>query len=144
MIIRSGDLSSMKIKLLRGETVYIDLENWPRVQQHQWYARKCGSNVYAFATINHVPVALHRFILGLKKGDGKIVDHINHDTLNNYRYNLRLCSHGENLRNRKIPANHFEKTKNGKYCVRFNIGVFNTKREAQQAYKAAARLLFGE
>ena len=44
-------------------------------------------------------VYLHRLVTGAKKG--QIPDHLNHDTLDNRKENLRLVSHAENMQNRK-------------------------------------------
>ena len=47
-------------------------------------------------------VKLHRYVLGLLEiGSGGIVDHINGNTLDNRRENLRIVSHKENMNNRK-------------------------------------------
>lgn len=45
------------------------------------------------------PGLLHRVVLGLEKGDGSEVDHLNRDKLDNRRTNLRLVEHSENVRN---------------------------------------------
>ena len=47
---------------------------------------------------------MHRFLINAPKG--KSVDHINGDTLDNRKENIRLCSHKENIRNRKINKNN--------------------------------------
>lgn len=48
---------------------------------------------------------MHRLITGA--GPSEVVDHINHDTLDNRRCNLRVCSHRQNLRNsRRKPGKH--------------------------------------
>jgi hypothetical protein len=44
---------------------------------------------------------LHRFILGLEKGDGKVVDHIDGNPLNNTRENLRVLTKAQNNQNRR-------------------------------------------
>lgn len=41
-------------------------------------------------------VMMHRVIMGLKWGDIMIVDHIDFNTLNNQRVNLRLCTKQQN------------------------------------------------
>lgn len=47
---------------------------------------------------------MHRDILGLQKGDKRKGDHINHDTLNNTRGNLRICTHSQNLFNMRTST----------------------------------------
>lgn len=48
-----------------------------------------------------VSVKMHRMILGLKRGDGNVVDHINGDPLDNRRSNLRICTYEHNAWNSK-------------------------------------------
>jgi hypothetical protein len=45
-------------------------------------------------------VMLHRFIMGLNKGDKRQVDHRNHDPLDNRKSNLRIVESFENIRHR--------------------------------------------
>ena len=45
-------------------------------------------------------VLFHRSVLKVNKGDGKIVDHIDGNSLNNCKTNLRICTQSENNRNR--------------------------------------------
>lgn len=42
---------------------------------------------------------MHRLISGCEPKDGKVVDHINGDRLDNRRSNLRVCDHRANARN---------------------------------------------
>jgi hypothetical protein len=48
-------------------------------------------------------VFIHRWILNVSKG--LVADHINHDTLNNTRANLRVLTQSENLQNYKGAYN---------------------------------------
>jgi hypothetical protein len=48
---------------------------------------------------------LHRHILGLTKADSDIVDHLNHQSLDNRRSNLRVTTDGPNSHNR-VPIPH--------------------------------------
>lgn len=44
-------------------------------------------------------VFMHRFLMGLTRGDGLLVDHRNRDRLDNRRANLRVVTHLENAQN---------------------------------------------
>ena len=83
------------------------------------------------------------------------VDHINHNTLDNRRCNLRLATHGQNMANSR--PNKGRKYKGvwqimGKYWVAFigknkkqiYLGSFSTPKLAAKAYDEAARKKFGE
>jgi len=88
---------------------------------------------------------LHRFLLEPKQG--KVIDHINHNGLDNRRENLRELTHFENLQNRKPQKNnklgmrgvyYHKSTK--RFCVNIKlnskpiyIGVFKTSEEAEKA-----------
>lgn len=49
-------------------------------------------------------ITLHRFIMGFPING--YVDHINHDTLDNRKSNLRICSNSDNLRNGLLRSNN--------------------------------------
>lgn len=51
-------------------------------------------------------LAMHRIVLGLNPGDGLVGDHVNGDTLDNRRCNLRACTNRENQQNRRGAASH--------------------------------------
>lgn len=101
-------------------------------------------------------VELSRVIVGLKKGDPRTVDHINHNRLDNRRANLRICSMRENLRNRrgkKSSKTHYKGVhpQQGRYraqiCYQgkqYSLGMFATAEEAAKVYDGKARELFGE
>ncbi|MCK4817243.1 HNH endonuclease [bacterium] len=90
--------------------------------------------------------SMHRMILGLKIGDGKITDHINRNGLNNRRCNLRIVSSSESNRNKRgygkskqrgVSWNEREK----KWKVRVTIGSFSNKTKAARAFKRACKKL---
>lgn len=71
---------------------------------YRWCLREQGANFYVQRL---VPLPdgrtqrryLHREIVGLEPGDPLRVDHINRDTLDNRRSNLRICTDAENAQN---------------------------------------------
>ena len=90
-------------------------------------------------------VPLSRYIMNPESD--LVVDHINGDTLDNRRENLRVVTKSDNLRNRKFgPSNKSGlrgviKTKYG-WRAKIHLGTFNTKEEAYAAYREAYEKLF--
>ena len=87
-------------------------------------------------------ILLHRYILN--PGNDKVVDHINHNTLDNRNCNLRICTTRENCGNMitntsGVAGVGFHKSSN-KWRAYYNIkdkqislGYFDTKEEAIKA-----------
>jgi hypothetical protein len=89
------------------------------LSQHRW---RLGAHGYA---VRNVPgtderALMHREILGLQRGDGLCVDHLNRDPLDNRRANLRICSQAENMQNRAID---------GRGNSRFRGVIYDEQRE---------------
>lgn len=78
----------------------ISLETLPRLLAFsvRWWSHKKSSGIYVEADIRHRKVALHRWILDAP--DELVVDHINHDTLDNRLENLRLLTAAQNVQSR--------------------------------------------
>lgn len=98
----------MEIELTKGLKAIIDDDDYELVRPYRWAVT--GSKPgYLYAVHNHavdgkrVALLMHRLITNAKPGE--VVDHIDHNTMNNRRSNLRVCSHAENMRNRKLNAN---------------------------------------
>jgi hypothetical protein len=145
------------IELSKGYSTKIDLVDFPLISQRSWLAvyQKHSGYVYAQAStstkINRKKVSINfrmsRYILNVT--DPKIeVDHIDGDSLNNTRNNLRLCTKGQNMSNlRKIRKSSsrfkgvtFSKSKNKwKSQMSHNdknrhIGYFDSEIEAAIAF----------
>jgi hypothetical protein len=108
-----------EITLTKGQTSIVDDEDFERLNQYSWHAQ-WNSTLKAFYASRRVVVngrgtaqSLHRFILGLEPGDKRTGDHLNHNTLDNRKYNLVIATHRENNRNRK------NKSKYG-YCISYS------------------------
>lgn len=126
--------------------ILIDLEDYPRVSRHGWCVsinKKCNYKRVE-CTINYKRVRLHRFILDVRDPNLH-VDHIDGNTLNNQKSNLRICNHSQNMNNaskRKNKTGFTGVYKNlNKYRACLSIkdktyhikGSFNTPEEAARA-----------
>jgi hypothetical protein len=91
-----------KIKLTQGKVALVDDEDFERVNQYKWTAEQCSKvkgNFYARnRTIN---TKMHRLIMGLDASSPLVVDHVRHNTLDNRKEFLRVCTRAENCMNRK-------------------------------------------
>jgi hypothetical protein len=120
-----------------------------------------ASDGYAASTQNGRPMIVHRKIMGLYHYDGKYVDHIDGNKLNNRRYNLRVCTNQQNcsgkintVKRAKIkskykgvawdkPTNKWRAQVGYKYLILY-LGVHATEELAAVAYNQKASELFGE
>lgn len=143
----NGD-GTVTIPLTRGESTVIDEADLPLVANRSW-SLKGGHVPYAVANIRGRIVKLHQLLIDIP--EGMVCDHIDGDSLNNRRSNLRVCTHQENNFNSKIRKGRRFKgvtmLPSGRYHVRVageSIGTFDTEEEAAGAYNAAASDMFGE
>lgn len=98
---------------------------------------------------------MHREIVGVMDSHAW-VDHIDRDTLNNRRGNLRQCTAAQNIANggkRRHNSSGYRGVVwyKGKWVAQIGhrrkllyLGRFSTPEEAAIAYDAAARQLYGE
>ena len=100
-----------QIELTQGLVALVDNEDYKRLNKYKWRAYKNKHTFYACRNINlengkQTTVQMHREILGLVPGDGKITDHRNRDGLDNRRLNLRIVSRTINNRNHRKRADN--------------------------------------
>ena len=146
------------IVLLRGQRALVDDEDYERLSQWRW---RLGANGYVCrgerkSKDNYRTILLAREVL--KAPPGKVVDHINHDILDNRRSNLRICTYIQNQGNKALSkigsscfkgvSYHKDSKKWRSYIFysykHYHLGLFSTEIEAAQAYNAAAKVIFGE
>lgn len=92
---------------VRGEEkvfeVLLDTADWEHIKTVKTAIRiSRAASTHRYAMFGD-DVQLHRFIVGATERK-QHVDHINHDTLDNRRENLRIVDHATNLQNRKGAA----------------------------------------
>lgn len=141
----------------------IDLEDVERCKKFKWYTLvSTNKKTYTITyLISKKPdcILLHRFIMGAT-GD-EVVDHINGDTLDNRKCNLRVVTVQQNVMNHK---HHNSRTKSGHRGVfwyhahgfnkwvakiqkdgkRIHIGYFDELQDAIDARLKAEEEYFGE
>lgn len=150
-----------RLKLTKGAEAIIDSEDYGKVMPYKWFShndRYAATNMW-FGNKRRT-VKLHRFILNLSMDDGKIVDHINGNGLDNRKCNLRITDNLGNARNCKLRKDSGSKYKgvsirnrrgttvyeayvreNGK---RKHVGTFYNEEEAADAYNKEAKRIYGE
>lgn len=91
-------------------TFKFDHDDIKEVSKYNWCCTKNGYVSAILPNSNRKHISLHRLIMHVK--DSNIdVDHINHDTTDNRKENLRLVSAEQNACNMKIPVTSTTKVK---------------------------------
>lgn len=96
---------SLQIDLGRGYAALVDETDHEWLSTYNWFPHvKKGKSVYAARSLGgrRGVTYMHRDILGLHQGDGGLGDHIDGNTLDNRRRNLRVVNHAQNCMNRRI------------------------------------------
>ena len=137
----------------KGEPFYLDAEDYEKIKDYCW--RK-NSDGYIVATVNRRNLFMHRYLMDASKG--VVVDHINHDTTDNRKKNMRCVSQSRNMQNAKNNRRNVDGVKGvtwdkkwGKWFSRITVnkktlylGNFATFDEAVAARKAAEEKYFGK
>lgn len=146
------------IQLTQNKITLVDDEDYEYLSQWKWNAFKTKNGFYAARCIwvNKKPknIYMHRLIMNTEKG--LMCDHIDHDTLNNQKSNLRNCTRQQNQLNKNLYCHSKNKYKGmtyhtGAYTVsvnyqnkRYYLGRFKDEIEAAKAYDKKALELHGE
>lgn len=152
-----------EIILTQNKIAIVSDEDYDWLSQYRWQVKKTKCGWYAatpgYIDGRRVTTFMHKRILNIPFGDKKTQgDHKNHNTLDNRRENLRICSHSQNGMNRGKGRNNTSGYKgvswgatNKKWKVTIQrdkkslfIGYFDDKIEAAKAYDNAALELHGE
>tara|TARA_Y100000310_G_scaffold301556_1_gene338130 strand:- start:62 stop:643 length:582 start_codon:yes stop_codon:yes gene_type:complete len=155
-------------------TVTIDAEDWERVSQHTWGVimntykplseyKELPKRFYVRTSTRGEDgkqrgVFLHRFLINTP--EGMHTDHINGDSMDNRKKNLRVCTSAENQANRGKNKNNTSgfkgvcrslRSSKEKWIAKIKyqrkthtIGCFGTREEAAMAYDEKAKEFFGE
>lgn len=155
-----------EIPLTQGQIALVDDEDYEWINQWKWCASfkpRYNFGAGAYMAVRNKKIngkvryySMHRVIMGAESGDE--VDHINGNTLDNRRENLRLVSRSQNNMNKRKQSNNksgykgvYQNKTSGRWVAqiivrkkKYNLGAYATPEEAHEAYKAAALELHGE
>ncbi len=158
-----------EIKLSQGKFAQVDDEDYDFLMQWKWSAANSKRSWYAVRTDrtngNKKNVRMHRVIMGVIDSK-KLIDHEDHNGLNNQRYNLRESTIAQNTQNKRTHLGStskylgvfisrvMRKTKDGHlktytYGWRATIkhktiGTFKKEEDAALAYNKVALETYGE
>ena len=152
----TGDITTIFLKTKDQPTyqAIIDTDDLPRVMEYtsKWRASISGwwhPKLYVSGS-----TGIHRWIL--RPPSGLLVDHIDHNTLDNRRSNLRMCTRCENSHNMRIRSDNKSGVtgvmmSNGKWLAKIcfmgkliNLGSFKNIEDATAARKNAEIKYFGD
>lgn len=151
-----------RIALSRGEYAIVDAKDYGWLSKHNWHAQEGQRTLYAYRRVRarkagkQRAISMHREVM--EAGNGELVDHINHNGLDNRRVNLRKATRAQNAQNRRKPRVKSKskykglswQKREGKWSVRIqangkhrSFGSFEDEVEAAKAYDDAARKYHG-
>ncbi|KKL69534.1 hypothetical protein LCGC14_2113970 [marine sediment metagenome] len=143
-----------RISLTQGQFAIVDDKLFDQLNKFGWYAY-WNEHTKTFYAVRHgkkknrnqYTIYMAREILGLRYGDKRQGDHINHNTLDNRISNLRVVTQNQNQWNRKNPKGYCWDESIKKYMARIRLngksiylGHFCTPEEAHRMYLNAKKL----
>lgn len=147
----------MNIKLTNSKLfAIIDEDDYLLIAAYDWWLRKDEFRNYVQTKIGRDSICIHQLILPAKQGF--IIDHKDHNGLNNQRNNLRYATQEQNSFNRRMRLDNSSGYKGVSWAetskkwrvqlqaggTKRNGGLHNTKEEAALAYNKLAIRYFGE
>lgn len=147
-----------EISLTRGIVTIVDDDDFEELSKYNWQARIQTYTGLFRAKRHGIPkeVDMARQIMNCPVG--MEVDHINGDLLDNRKENLRICTHRQNMCNRRLQRNNTTGYRgvatidggNRYYAQiylnrkKIHIGSFKDPKDAAIAYNEAAKQHYGE
>lgn len=141
-----------EIKLSQGKVALVDNEDYEWLNQYKWFC----SHKYACRRNKITNLPMHREIMKTPKG--MYTDHINHNTLDNRKENLRVCTCAENNHNAVAKKHNtsgykgvYWNKRDKKWYVQIRVsykriwlGYFDFIEDAANSYANAAQKYYGK
>jgi hypothetical protein len=153
-----------RIRLAQPRYAIVDPEDYERLSKYEWEARRARNSPFYAArqdinrsTRKYKLIFMHREIIEI--GDGLFADHINHNTFDNRKANLRPATQTQNNRNRRKFSGVSNSKYKGVYWKKhlkkwvaqigvdrkvIHLGCFKKEKDAAKAYDQAAKKYHGE
>lgn len=151
----------IEIQLTKGQHAIVDDEDYDNLSQFNWQAQLTRTKNGFYAVRNdgydernvRLKTKMHRQIMNCP--DGYDVDHINGNTLDNRKCNLRIFTHAQNIQQQKSRGGkslyrgvtqHHDGNWRARITVnykRISLGVFKSQEEAYEAVKIAQGEYYG-
>lgn len=115
-----------KCFLSSGEFFIFDLDDYEKIKDVTWVK---GTKGYIVGKTkgDRKSIRVHRIIMNCPKG--MVVDHINHNKLDNRKSNLRICTVGQNNLNKCPYSNRSEKTGVSWYRNKWRVSITINKQD---------------
>ncbi len=148
-----GEVAKLPLGLNAKDGYVLVDKQFAYLDEYKW---RLSTQGYVVGWVDHKDVRIHRLITGADAG--MVVDHINHDLLDNRIANLRVCSQKDNMKNIKSSSVASSKYKGVSFYKRDqkfssyiqvngkkkHLGYFNNERDAALEYDIEAAKHFGE
>lgn len=154
----NGEVTEIFIKRKDGKELITlidteDLHMLPNTSLYSWKEKNVKKEkYYVYYTCGNTTKRLHRLIAN--SSHGKVVDHINGNTLDNRKENLRIISQKDNMKNMELFTNNKSgitgvsyKKANKKWVAQITVngkkkhlGYFKDKDEAAKTYLEAKKI----
>jgi len=138
------------LKLDDQHSVLVDDDDLPALSRHQWFFLNGYAVRRQRTASGAVLILMHRELV--RPAPGELVDHVDGNSLNNYRINLRICTPSQNQANRRTLGYRgvYYEPRSGRWRAQIKVGqrnrylgTFDTPQAAARAYDRAAYAAWG-
>lgn len=145
--------------LNNGKQVLFDIEDYDLIKDYYWQENKYGYIVSQIQNNGIITgLRINRLIMGLENGDKRVVDHIQHNLLDNRKSQLRIVTYSQNGQNQTLNSKNTSGYTGVSWSKKYNkwrvyiklngkqifLGYYNNIDDAVNARHSAEDKYFGE